>query len=34
MDTETRLITVAVTGWAIVVGIAVGVLIAKAKEGK
>ena len=34
MDAETRLIAVAVTGWAIIAGIAVGVLIAKAKSDK
>jgi hypothetical protein len=34
MDSENRLIAVAVTGWAIIAGIAVGLLIAKAKAGK
>jgi hypothetical protein len=34
MDAETRLIAVAVTGWAIIAGIAMGLIIAKGKSGK
>ena len=33
MDAENRLLAVAITGWAIIAGIAVGLIIAKRNKG-